>query len=71
MERQARLLGKTYKQNLTILIDTEQTKMNLYFIDKKKQIKKNSIFNESIQGGVKAKKKKKNYQPFLQADSII
>ena len=26
MERQARLLGKTYKQNLTILIDTEQTK---------------------------------------------
>ena len=26
MERQARLLDKTYKQNLTILIDTEQTK---------------------------------------------
>ena len=50
MERQARLLGNTYKQNLTILIDTEQTKMNHYFINKMK--KKNSIFNESISGGV-------------------
>ena len=49
MERQARLLGKTYKQNLTILIDTEQTKNEPLFHKKKtKKTKKNTIFNESI-----------------------
>ena len=39
MERQAQLLGKTYKQNLTILIDTEQTKNEPLFhqYNKKKQ----------------------------------
>ena len=51
MERQARLLGKTYKQNLTILIDTEQAKMNHYFINNNNN-KKISIFNEGISRGV-------------------
>ena len=36
MERQARLLGKTYKKNLTILIDTEQTKNEPLFYQYKK-----------------------------------
>ena len=43
MERQARLLGKTYKQNLTILVDTEQTKNEPLLHEKNKQKKTVSL----------------------------
>ena len=58
MERQARLLGKTYKQKINNprLIQNKQ-KMNHCSIIKKKQ-KKTDIFNEGNSGGVSGERPK-------------